>query len=336
MKDNFKRVTRADVAKHAGVSATVVSYVVNNNRYVDKAKRARVEKAIRELNYRPNPIARVLKGKNSNNVAFIADQITNEHFSLLVSEMEQHAYELGYIISLCANRNTEEFVSEIIGRMYDGIVISSISITEEYVRRFQQAGIPVVLLVNRDYTSIENAGRINTGLYQGERDSLRHLIDRGRERILYLDRFSVRGNFSSMSDLRYRGFVEQMQQAGLPFSDENIITGCATEEEVLQKVQQRIQNGFAADGICGRNDRLACIGMKAVQQLGLSVPKDVSIMGFDNSNLSKYTTPTLSTVEMQRNEIGRVAIDMIHEMIETGKAPEPMEFSTRLVLREST
>ena len=95
MERNSERVTRADVAKAAGVSETIVSYVVNNNRYVAKDKRQRVEEAIAALHYRPNNVARALKGKRSNQLLFIADQITNEYFSRIVSEMDKYAYEAG-------------------------------------------------------------------------------------------------------------------------------------------------------------------------------------------------------------------------------------------------
>ena len=89
MAENKERVTRADVAKMAGVSETVVSYVINNNRYVAMDKRKRVEEAVRALNYRPNNIARALKGKQSNQILFIADHITNEYFASIVSEMDK-------------------------------------------------------------------------------------------------------------------------------------------------------------------------------------------------------------------------------------------------------
>ena len=120
MGEGRERVTRADVAKLAGVSETIVSYVINNNRYVAKDKRQRVEEAVRVLNYRPTNVARALKGKQSNQILFIADHITNEYFASIVSEMDQYAYRAGYLISLCANRNSPEFVAQVISRQYDG------------------------------------------------------------------------------------------------------------------------------------------------------------------------------------------------------------------------
>jgi len=331
-----KRVTRADVAKYADVSETIVSYVINNNRYVDKEKRKRVEEAIKKLNYRPNYIARALKGKNTNHIIFIADQITNEHFGKLISEMDKYAYNKGYLISLCSNRNTEEFVSQIISRQYDGIIISSISFPESYINLFIKAQIPVVLLKNREYENVEGVGMINTGLYEGARECVRYLVDKGKKNILYLDRISAHGNFSTKYDLRLRGFLEQMRESNIPGSEDNIITGCADESEVIEKIQQRIKGGFPVDAIFGRNDRLACIGMQAVKQMGYKIPQDIFVIGFDNSSLSKYTSPTITTMEIQRMEIGKCAIEMLHQMIENKTIPDPVSFATKLIEREST
>jgi len=336
MASEFKRVTREDVAKLANVSVTVVSYVINNNRYVSKEKRKRVEEAIAKLNYHPNHIARALKGKRNNNIIFIADHITNEHFSQIISEMDKYAYNNGYLISLCSNRNTQDFVSHIISRQYDGIVISSISFPETYIQQFINARIPVILLENRNYETITGAGVINTGLYEGAKECVRHLIEKKRKNILYLDRISTHGNFSTYSDLRLRGFIDQMGESGLAVSDVNKITGCSDESQVVEKIQKRIQDGFQVDGIFGRNDKLACIGMRAVMDMGYRVPEDISVIGFDNSSLSKYTNPTLTTMEMPRKEIGKTAIEMLHQMIESQTVPDPVGFQTKLIVREST
>jgi len=336
MSSIYKRVTRADVARLADVSVTVVSYVINNNRFVNKDKRKRVEDAIARLNYYPNHIARALKGKRNNNIIFIADHITNEHFSQIISEMEKYAYNNGYFISLCSNRNTQGFVSNIIGRQYDGIIISSISFPEIYIQQLINAQIPVILLENRDYETITGAGIINTGLYEGARECVRHLAEKSRKNILYLDRLSSRGNFSTYSDLRMRGFIDQMVESGLPVSDRNKITGCSEEAQVVEKIQQRIRDGFKVDGIVGRNDNLACIGMKAVMDMGYRVPEDISVIGFDNSSLSRFISPTLTTMEMQRKEIGKAAIEMLHQMIESKTVPEPVRFETKLIIRQST
>jgi len=336
MTKEFRQVTRKDVARLAGVSETVVSYVVNNNRYVDKEKRRRVEDAIRELNYRPNTIARALKGKSTNHIVFIADQIVTEHFSLLVSELDKHAYDLGYMISLCANRNTQKFVNDIISRRYDGIIISSISFPAEYIQQLIDAHIPVVLLANRDYSGIRGAGLIHNGLYEGAKTCVRYLAGKGRRHIIYIDRFSSRGHFSDNKDLRYRGFVEEMQSSGLSQDPaERVITGCASPEEIAGAVRDYLES-HPVDAIFGRNDKVACIAMQVAQKLGRRVPEDIAVVGFDNSTMSQYTTPPITSMEIRREGIAKSAVEMLQQMIEKGEVPQPVTYSTRLIERDST
>jgi len=334
---NNKRVTRADVAKHANVSETIVSYVINNNRYVDRDKRERVEAAIRELNYRPNNVARTLKGKRSNQIIFIADQITNEYFSRIVSHMDKFAYNHGYLISLCANRNSQEFVSQVISRQYDGIIISSTSFPDEYVQQFINANIPLVLFMNRRYHNIpKNVGIINSGLYSGARECVKHLIAKGRRHILYIDRISSKGTKSTMDDLRLSGFADQMLESGLEFTEERIIAGCYSEEQVEAEVIKRIQNGLKVDAIFGRNDMLACVAMSAVKRMNLKVPEDIAVIGFDNSSISRFCSPKLTTMEMQQEEISHAAINMLQMIIEGSEGDLKATFKTNLILREST
>lgn len=312
----YKSITRKDVAKHAGVSETIVSYVVNNNRYVASEKRELVLKAIKELNYRPNNIARALKGKKTNHILFIADQISNEYFGKIIEEMDKYAYDKGYLISLSANRNTEEFVSQVISRHVDGIVISSIKFQEKYINRFLDANIPVVVLMNKNYTSLDSrAGKIYTGLRIGAKECVKHLIAKGRKNIVYIDRVSEHGNFSTENDLRYKGFCEQMEESELTFTCDNIFTGYKNEEELYIAIQDKIKLGLKIDGVLGRNDNLACIAISAILEVGLNIPKDVSVIGFDNSRISKFIIPHLTTMEINKQQIGCKVIEMIDSLI---------------------
>ena len=336
MNQNGERVTRADVAKLAGVSETIVSYVINNNRYVAKEKRVRVEEAISALNYRPNNVARALKGKHSNQILFIADQITNEYFSRIVSEMDKYAYEAGYLISLCANRNTPEFVSQVISRQYDGIIISSTSFPTEYVKELDNAGIPVVMFKHRRRQQLpERVAVLASGLYTGARDCVSHLAETGRKNIIYIDRISRRGNRSTEDDLRLSGFVDEMNARGFRLDEYSTVAGYHNEMELTEAVAKRLKEGPKVDGMFGRNDMVACIAMNAAMSLGYKVPQDLGVIGFDNSSISQFCSPRLSTMEMQREEISRTAIQMIMDMVD-GKRPENAEFRTNLIVREST
>ena len=336
MAENKERVTRADVAKMAGVSETVVSYVINNNRYVAMDKRKRVEEAVRALNYRPNNIARALKGKQSNQILFIADHITNEYFASIVSEMDKYAYNSGYLISLCANRNTEEFVSQVISRQYDGIIVSSASFPAEYVEQFTQAGIPVVVFRRlRHQKTIEQVAYLGTGLYTGARSAVSHLIEKGCQNIVYIDRISARGHISPPDDMRFGGFVDEMEANGFLVGPENIICGCRSREELEEDVKRRLRTGSQVDGIFGRNDMIACIAMTAASQIGFKVPEEIKVIGFNDSSISRFCSPKLSTVSLRKAEIAKTAIDMLTQMI-GGSQPENVDFDTTLIERDST
>lgn len=324
-------VTRKDVAQRAGVSETIVSYVLNNNRYVDKNKRERVLQAVKELNYHPNSIARALKGKKTNHIVFIADNISTEHFSQLIAVMDHYAYDKGYLISLISNRNDEDFVEQIISRQCDGIIVSSLSIPEAYIHRFVDVGLAVVVLQNRDYRDLTGTAVIQTGLYGGARDGVGYLADQGRRHIVYLDRFSGRGHFSDRSDYRLHGYFDEMEARGLPT---HVITGCVTPEETARAVADYCRS-HPVDAILGRSDKVACIAMQAVMSMGLRVPQDIAVVGFDNSSLSQYMRPTMTSIEIQRDAIGKTAVAMLDQMLNGGGVPEPQEFHTRLIRRES-
>ena len=329
-------ITRKMVAEEAGVSVTIVSYVINNNRYVDKEKRRRVQEAIKKLGYRPNAVARSLKFKKSNHLLFVADQIDNEHFGKLISEMDSLLYDQGYFISLAHNRNDDEFIQHTISRQFDGVAISSISMKERHIRAITEAGIPVVLMMNRNYQNLPaGVGKVYPGLYEGARQCVRHLGECGRRHILYIDRFSQRGNFSDMTDLRLKGYMDEMAALDLPVVDENVISQCATEEEVMERISRRLRSGGPVDAVFARNDRLAAVAIRAVRAADLAIPGDVAIVGFDNSNLSRYTHPSLTTMEIDRKGVAGALVSVMRMMLE-GKPAEPVALSTSLIVREST
>lgn len=328
--------TRKDVAELAGVSETVVSYVINNNRYVAEDKRKRVLAAVQQLKYRPNSIARALKGKGTNHLLFIADNIATEHFGVLVEEMDNIAYQQGYLISLLANRNTSDFVSQVISRHPDGIIISSVSLEEKYLQQLVDSNIPIVLLDNRIYKDLDSrVGVISPGIGQGIKDSVNLLIKQNRKYIYYIDRISTRGNFSTMDDLRLRGFVDIMSQSKLDFSFQHIFTGFTSEEQLSTAISKHIREGRIIDGIVARNDHLACVALNTLTELNIKVPKEIAVVGYDNAKISKIITPKLTTIELDRKGMAAGIIKMMSQMIE-GDPPTTTEYKTKLILREST
>ena len=332
----LKTITRKDVARQAGVSETIVSYVMNGNRYVKEEKRKRVEKAIEALNYRPNVMARTLKGKKSNHILFIADDIQGEYFGKLIEEIDSIAYRSDYFISLCADHRDEDFVNRIYSKFFDGIVIGSAAFPMRNIQLLVNTGIPIVLLEIRDYSSIHGGyGLINTGLYQGMRDCVPVLVERGRRKLLFLDRLSADGEGGDFRDWRLKGFWDQCAASGL---EPNLITRCRNEEELAAQIRRRAAEGFVPDGVVGRNDYIALAGMQAYKALGYAIPADISFIGFDNSRVCGYSEPTLCSVEIQQQEIARAVMRMLMTLIDrsddSGHRLEE-HLSTKLVTRKS-
>ncbi|MCD7806075.1 MAG: LacI family transcriptional regulator [Lachnospiraceae bacterium] len=331
-----KAITRKDVAELAGVSVTVVSYVLNNNHYVSQEKRERVLKAVAELQYRPNNIARALKGKGTHNQLFMCDNISNEPFGQIIDEMDRLLYDNEYIISLVHGRNDIKFVNQVISHSFDGVIISSSIFEEKYVLQLIDSGIPTVLLMNREYPNIDGrAAKIYTGLRSGIEASVQLLVAQGRKNILYLDHVGHDGGLESPQDGRLQGFLDQMKLCGIPVTKHSVLSGYTNEGTLAEALRQRLSDGEPIDGIIGRNDQLACVALAAVQQAGRRIPEDIAIIGFDNSRLSHYSSPGLTSVDFDRAAIAREIIGAFNAMERGEKAPE-ITLQTSLVRRGST
>ena len=199
----------------------------------------------------------------------------------------------------------------------------------------KDAGIPVVLFEHRRHDKLPaNVATLASGLYPGARMGVRHLIETGRRNIIYIDRISRRGNVSGPTDLRLNGYLDEMHAHGLPADSSTVIAGCHNEEELARAVEETLRSR-PVDGMIGRNDMMACIAMNAAIAAGYDVPGEIGVVGFDNSSISRFCSPKLTTLEMQREEISRAAIEMITEMI-GGGVPGNAQFETKLIVRDST
>ena len=328
--------TRKDVADLAGVSETIVSYVLNANRYVSADKKKRVMEAVEKLHYRPNSIARALKGKGNSHILFIADNVANNYFGRLLQELDGVAYDKGYLVSLMSAKSDRDFVSRILSRQVDAVIISSSSLAESCVQDLVDSGLPVVLLMTRDYATVHGrVARIYTGIESGIMAAVRLLYETGCRNLVHVDRVSRNGHFSSRQDLRYRGFCNQMEALGCPLTGDSFITGCADYDELFGAVCRRVKSGVPVDGFVCRNDGLACVVLNAVLACGKKVPEDISVIGFDNSDTSRIIRPALTTVATDQKAIAEAALSLIGAMI-GGLTPEDQHLTTSMVIRDTT
>lgn len=328
---NEKKATRKDVAELAGVSETIVSYVLNNNRYVKREKKESVLAAMNELNYRPNQFARALKGKRSKHIVMMVDRIRTEYFGELVSDIEHFSGEEGYLVSVMTVADTKDQIEQLIERQIDGVIIASIHFPEKGIKKLLDAGIPVILFKNREFENTYGAFLINTGLYRAARKCVRYLLDVGCKNIVYIDRISANGYFSNASDHRYKGYWDEMEESGLA---PQIISGCTSVEE-LQKTIVKVAKEKSVDGIYCRNDEIAFVAMSTLQRAGYRIPEDVSVIGLDNTAYSRVSNPTLTTLCAPREEIAKATVKLIEEYAGKECQTKELFFEPELIIRES-
>lgn len=340
MGNNSKIVKRKDVAKRANVSETLVSYVINGNRYVEAEKKKRIIEAIKELNYKPNAIARSLKTKKTNHIAFITSEIDNEYFGSIVNEMENLAYNKGYLISLCSFRDNNNFIMDIISRQFDGIVISG-DIPVKYVKKLADSKIPLVFLSNRICGFKQsNFSTVKIDIYTGARQAMQSLIKVGRKKIVFIDSNNNSNpdsilNVSEIYEPRLKAYVNILMENGIEVNSKNIINNYGSIDSLVTIVKEYIKKDKGIDAFFCHDDRHAFAVMGAIQKMGLVVSKDIDVIGFDNSSISRYSSPAMSSVDIPRKEIGRIIIELLYRAINEG-VYETINLETKFIKRESS
>ncbi len=315
----IKKVTRADVAKRAGVSQTIVSYALNDNRYVEKTKKEAVLKAAKELGYIPSPLSRALKGKGSGHYLFIADDLMSEHFAIIISEMENLAKDRGMCISLCSDRTDTSLFSW----HFDGLIIASALMSEERINEYIKLGFPTVILAMKDYQTLDGSfGLLNSGLEKGSEAAVTLLLEKGRKDILFIPSL----NMSSFeTDYRFIGYEKAMERHNRPI---HVLKSAESEKELQDLIKKE-----TFDAIFARTDSTAAIAMQAIKEMGKKIPEDVAIIGVNNTSLSRYLSPTLTTINIDRKAIAENILSLF-ERLKSERNPS-ITLNTNLLIRGS-
>lgn len=321
-----------DVAKHAGVSVATVSRVLNNSGYVGQDTRIKVEKAIKELNYKPNEVARSLFKKQSSTIGLIVPDIMNPFFPELARAVEDTAIQLGYNVILCnsdGDKKKEQNYLDILQQQYvNGIIVSSNTLTAAQI---EQLNIPVVSI---DRVISKGLPTIVVENKKGAMMATRFLQSKGRSRIGH-----IKGNSSVVNaEERCEGYKEIVGQEPW-FNETYIADGKYDMQSSIQATLELLQRHPEMDGIFAANDIMAIGAIKAACQLGKKVPEDIAIIGFDGISLSKATTPELTTVEQPIYEMGEKATKLLVSLMEQQQTVDQESYQildVKLIEREST
>ena len=327
--------TIREVAKKAGVSPTSVSHVVNNTRFVSDDVRERVKAAMRELNYRPNALARSLRRGETHTLGLILPDSANPFFAEVGHAIESASFSFGYSVILCNtenDENKERLYTEVLeNKQLDGIIFVGAGGNREAISEVVQNGLPLVV-VDRDMGNLE-LDTVTTENYQGGLLATQHLLSLGHQVIACITGPS---NISPSAD-RVTGYRAALQQAGIPVKESLLVRGDFHAPSGYSAALQLLQLTPRPTAIFVCNDMMAIGALRAAAQLELNVPNNVAIVGFDDIELASYITPSLTTIAQPKQEIGQLAVKLLFERIRNPSLPPRHNIlSTQLVVRESS
>jgi len=339
----MKKTSLSDIAKHLGVSKTLVSFVLNG-----RGKEFRISEDIckkvldvaRELNYQPNRIAQGLRTGKTNTIGLIIADIANPFFGILGREIEQEAARYGYRVIFCSSDENPEKSRQQIAMLQqsqvDGYIISPPKSSEDQIKGLARGHVPFVL-IDRYFPEIE-CNHIIVDNFDAAYRATNHLLSRGRKRIANI---TVNLDLINMVQ-RTEGYKQALIDAGiavdenlikvLPFSHENKDVARAIRELVGKTSQRKI------DAILFSTSKLGINGIEAISSLGLKIPDEIAIVSFDNPDAYKICISPVTVVNQPLKEIGKIAVQMLLSEIKHPDLPSKNQeiiLKTDLIIRKS-
>lgn len=327
-----------DIARISGVSAATVSRVLNNNYPVKKETREKVEGVIKELGYKPNEIARSLILRTTSNIGVVVPGITNLFFPTIVEEINRTLVNEGFIISLFTTdgypENEKNVINSIISRNMDGIILIDPSVENLENGYLSDVSKRTPTIIVNGMTDSCSMNFISYNEEVGTREAFNYLLSLGHVNIMF-----ARGEKSLSYDLKERVYRDFIKEKGLKYS-KVISVGKGNTLDVIEEteniINEWIRDGHDATAVFACNDFMAVGILNACNNAGIKVPEDISIIGFDNTIISKISNPRLTTVDLNMKYIGEKAATEILYMIRNKLlSVDKISFETKLVYRES-
>jgi LacI family transcriptional regulator len=336
-----RKVTLKQIARELDVSISTVSKSLRDSKEISEDTRQKVQAFAKLYNYKPNLIALSLKNRKTKTIGIIIPEIVHHFFATIISGIEQEANESGYSIIICLS--DESFDKEVINMemlangSIDGFIMALSKETQyrsdfHHITEVISQGMPVVMFdrVTNEILCDKVIIDDKTAAY----NAVQSLINAGRKKIALVTTV----DYVSVGKLRTDGYVKALLDNNLPF-DENLIIKIEDVESCEQTISSILEDK-AIDAVFAVNELFAVIIIKTANKLGLNVPKDLSVIAFSDGIISKYSTPTITTVSQNGFKMGQKAARMLIKRIETDEEEEEHYrtevIETHLIEREST
>lgn len=326
-------ITMKEIAKLANVSSATVSRVLNNSGYVSDDVRKRILKIIDETGYIPSEHAKALRTKQSNVIGVILPKLSTETASRIVSGISEELAKHGYQI-LLTNTNLDpkkeiEYVKLLKSKQVDGIILLATNRSEALLKEIEKLKIPFVA-TGQEFEGVPSVINNNHG---AAKDITNLLINKGHTKIAFI------GVDESDYEVGYKrkvGYLDALEESQLPVIDQWIQKGEFTIESGYLMAKEIIESSTEKPtAIVAVTDRLAIGAMEYLKEQGLHVPNDVALTGMGASDLSKYITPKLTTVDLLSEHTGAEAAKTLLQILQEGISLEKKQIDYRLIIRDS-
>jgi LacI family transcriptional regulator len=346
MTDNkhSRHLNLTDIADRAGVSRSTVSRVLNDDGYVSEETRQRVKSIINELGYSPNMGARMLRTQRTNVIGVVIPHTFRNvftegdphYFATLIQAVSVSAQQRDYAPVLWmgySDEAAESFYRRISqNRLMDGLLIVA-SVANEYplIHNLLQGKIHFVM-IGRPLKDADRINYVNVDNVQAARQAVQHLLKVGRRRIGH-----IAGDMTNADAIdRLTGYKEMLKSAGIPVDERLIVNGLFSQDTGYLQMQHLLRQVPDIDGVFAGSDLIALGAIQAIQEAGLRVPEDISVVGFDDLPMAKVSNPPLTTIYQPISQKAEMATSLLLDVIEEQEeTPTRVSLPARLVIRES-
>ncbi len=327
-------VTIKDVAREAGVAISTVSNVLNKVDVVTDATKKKVLDAVEKLGYVPNMSAKSLKNSKSNTIGLFLRSVQGDFFKLLMQKIHWECKERNYMLNIyVSNVNTsEEVYGMIISSCVEGAIVLNESLGQEHLKRLEDSGLPIVFF-DRSYSG-QNISSITIDDREGARRAMEHLVKCGHKRIGFMHGADSRDNA-----LRYETYLEVMNQYQLPVEEEFIFYGEFSKDEAYREMCKVLPTLTSLpEALFCANDEMAFGCILALEEAGIRVPQDISVIGYDDSMMAQYFQPALTTIRSPIEEMGEIGIEELFRLLskDDSESGTIQELHPSIIVRESS
>ena len=331
-------ITIADIANKAKVSRMTVSRVLNKNGSVAPKTANRIKEIMKELNYQPNLIARSLSSRRTMIIGAVIPVteklLLDNYIAQILSGITDVAQENEYQIMLIPITNSgigdNDYLKYVRSKLFDGLVLLKTKINDKRLPELAKSGFPYVMVNNRKMG--KNYNFVDSENVKGAELAVQYLFSKGHRKIA-----CVAGSMDEVNARdRLKGYKNILLKNRLPIRDEYVVYGEFNKEIAYEKSKKLLDRKDKPTAIFCSDDYMALSVIERIKEYGLSVPKDIAVIGFDNIEIGAFSKPALTTVKQPMYEIGRTSSEALLGLIKkTKKNPVRLLIKTELIIRES-